>query len=70
MRVCGIDLLSNIGARNTGFRKGSIRTRLENLGSGLQIVFRYLQNDTPAGQFTALSMKVMNMEQSISVKFN
>jgi hypothetical protein len=70
MRVCGIDLLSNTGTRNTGFREGSIRTRLENLGSGLQIVFRYLQNDTPAGQFTALSMNAMNMEQGISVKFN
>jgi hypothetical protein len=70
MRVCGIDLLSNTGVRNTGFREGSIRTRLENLGSGLQMVFRYLQNDTPATQFTALSMKAMNVEQSISVKFN
>jgi hypothetical protein len=39
MRVCGINLLSNTGVRNTGFREGSIRTRLEYLGSGLQWFF-------------------------------
>jgi hypothetical protein len=70
MRVCGIDLLSNTGVRNTGFREGGMRTLSENMGSGLQMDFRYLHNDTPAAQFTALSMKAMNMEQSISVKSN
>lgn len=47
-----------------------MRTLLENLGSGLRMVFRYLQNDTPAVQFTALFMKAMNMKQNISAKFN
>jgi hypothetical protein len=39
-----------------------MRTLLENLGSGLRMVFRYLQNDTPAVQFTALFMKANEHE--------